>query len=153
MYKKLIVGLHFLSSAPLFITNLLWPYHRHPNQNCAWQIYCGPIISMSLLNLWWVYHLKHCRSLIFTIVSTIFIIVTLGSFSPAWLLAFVNKILGCPWGSCSSSPNSKNQLVWFPNRETMGNNNKHWCVILFCDQWGNTLRAAPTWLARAGNTQ
>ena len=29
----------------------------------------------------------------------------------------------------------------------MGNNNKQWCVILFCDQRGNALWAAPTWLA------
>ena len=26
----------------------------------------------------------------------------------------------------------------------MGNDNKQWCVVAFCDQWGNTLRASPT---------
>ena len=46
--------------------------------------------------------------------------------------------------SCSSSPNPKSQLVRYPNRETVGNDHKPWCVIAFCDQWGNTLREAPT---------
>ena len=45
---------------------------------------------------------------------------------------------------CSSSPNPKSQLVRYPNRETVGNDHKPWCVIAFCDQWGNTLREAPT---------
>ena len=49
--------------------------------------------------------------------------------------------------SCSSSPNPKSQLVRYPNREKMGNNDRQWCVIVFCDQWGNTLRAAPTLLS------
>ena len=30
----------------------------------------------------------------------------------------------------------------------MGNDDKQWCVIVFCDQWGNTLQAAPTLLQR-----
>ena len=30
--------------------------------------------------------------------------------------------------------NPKRQLVRYPNRETMGNNDKQWCVIVFCDQ-------------------
>ena len=29
----------------------------------------------------------------------------------------------------------------------MGNNDWQWCVIVFCDQWGNTLRAALTLLS------
>ena len=49
--------------------------------------------------------------------------------------------------SCSRSPNPKSQLVRYPNRETMGNNDRQWCVIVFCEQWGNTLRAAPTLLS------
>ena len=46
--------------------------------------------------------------------------------------------------SCSSSPNPKSQLVRYPYRETVGNYDKPWCVIVFCDQWGNNLREAPT---------
>ena len=45
-------------------------------------------------------------------------------------------------GSCSSSPNPKSQLVWYHNREAMGNNDIECWVIAFCEQWGNTLRAA-----------
>ena len=37
-------------------------------------------------------------------------------------------------------------VVRHPNRERVGNNDKQCCVIVFCDQRGNTLRAAPTLL-------
>ena len=33
--------------------------------------------------------------------------------------------------SCSSSPNPKSQLVRYPYRETMRNNDKQWCVTVF----------------------
>ena len=46
-------------------------------------------------------------------------------------------------GSCSSSPNPKSQFVQYPNHETTGNNDKQWCVIVFCNQWENTLHTAP----------
>ena len=46
-------------------------------------------------------------------------------------------------GSCGRPPNPKGQLVWYPNGETMGNNDKQWCAIVFCDQWGHTLWVAP----------
>ena len=46
----------------------------------------------------------------------------------------------------SLSPNPKSQLprVRYPNRETTGNNDKQWCVLVFCDQWRNSFRAAST---------
>ena len=46
-------------------------------------------------------------------------------------------------GSCGRPPNPKGQLGRYPNRETMGNNDKQQCAIVFCDQWGHTLWAAP----------